>query len=206
MMALPNLGMGSNPLEAGIGNLPFLGEFSSGLPTFDLVLKHLSIYKEPLLQLFFLCNAAALFQYLTSSYIGTLFTQMFVRFFLMGFALLFLGIVAMLPLLLGEPIVNTIQYTGVAAFFAFVLYIFYAIWQPYLAIQGVLTTALVLALMQWLPGFSFWVGTQAETTAGLGLYLGGSLVSIGVNLLLSLLQNISSVCEKKLWILHKVTK
>ncbi len=205
-MALPNLGHGSNPLEGAIGNLPFLEEFSSGLPVFNLVIENLAAYKQPLLSLFFICNMAAVFQYLTSSYTFTLFTQIIVRFVLMGFALVFLGFAAMVPYLLNGPVIESIQYMGVAAFFAVVFYIFYAIWQPYLALQGILTTALILAVLQWLPGFSLWVGTQAITVDGLGFYLWGSLISIGLNLLLSLAQNLATFFEKKFWIAKKLIK
>ncbi len=205
MMALPNAGRGSNPLEASVGAVPFLGEWGMGVPLFDTVAENLAYYKVPLLQLFFICNAAALFQYITSSYTFTLFTQIIVRFFLMGFALVYVSLTYMI-IYLCEPLAQSIQYVGIAIFIAAILYIFYAICQPYLALQGILTTALVLAVMQWLPGISLSTGAQATSQAGLGLYLGGSLVSIGLNLLLSLLQNIATFFEKKFWLAKKLIK
>jgi len=144
--------------------------------------------------LFVMCTLVALLQYLSSSYTATLFTQVILRWLLMGVGFLIIIVCYMFLTLVCKPMADGIEYKSIAIIVAVICYIFFVIYQPYLALQGILSTVLILLMMQWFPGTR--IAVYNGTDAAFGSYIGVALIMIGTNLLLSLVQNIVAVCEK----------
>ncbi len=195
IMMVPNMDPSTYTLvDAPLSILPFLAEWVQGMPVFSIILENLQAYKTDLLNLFVMCTLVALLQYLSSSYTATLFTQVILRWLLMGVGFLIIIVCYMFLTLVCKPMADGIEYKSIAIIVAVICYIFFVIYQPYLALQGILSTVLILLMMQWFPGTR--IAVYNGTDAAFGSYIGVALIMIGTNLLLSLVQNIVAVCEK----------
>lgn len=196
IMAIYNMNPNAGPIEASLYYLPFVKEWAADASVFTNVSENVAAYKEPLLQLLAFCTVLSALQYVTSSFLATLFTQVFGRIMIILGAMLVAAVaINSIIIYVCTPLLSSIDFTYVTLFFGILLYILFACFQPHVALQGILTTALVLFLMEVIPGTMI-VPTEI-TNAAIDMYLGAALISMGVNLLMSLLQNLVAFFEKK---------
>ena len=193
--AFANLGSTSGSvLEDFMYTLPFLQDWASGASLLDLIMNNFGAYIPDIINLIIICTVVSAFQYFSSSYIPTLFLQIFARLlFLMGCAMVCMLVTYAIS---GGLVIPWVQSSDVKGFLIFMftcLYFMFFAFQPFLALQGVLSAGCVVLLLNAIPASSIYTDTEA----GFGMFLGASLIAIGVGCLLPLLQNIVAVLEKK---------
>ncbi|MBE6687427.1 MAG: hypothetical protein E7591_09420 [Ruminococcaceae bacterium] len=195
LMIVPNLGAEDNIIYDIFDTIPFFTDWFRGTDILEMLFRDFgSANSTALLQLFVMCNVAALLQYLSSSYVVTIWTQVLIRQFLIGLGFCLLLTVQGLLVFVLQPQCAAIEFRYFATVLAILGYIFYFAFQPYLALQGIFTTASMLLLMHYCPVSLVWQGRDSSFT--LGLYVGGVCIFIGLNLLISLLQNLLACLEK----------
>ena len=185
-------------MEASLMNFPFLDEWMSGKAVFDVVINNFDVYKNEFFVLVAICTVAALFQYLSSSYTVTLFTQVIGRALLImgiGFVILALVNIAFYAFL--PDIVTEIEYKSFAGFVAVLVYFLLFVLEPYVAVQGVFTAFGILLSMQMLPVTKLGIFGMDISSINYGMFCGAVAMIIGINLLISLLQNLAAFFEKK---------
>ena len=182
-------------VEFIIGRMPFVNEWLMGEDLFSNVFSDIMLYITPFLQLLALCTIMSFIQYVSSSFTVTLYTQVFVR---LG---IILGVMLVLAVCANVFIVNVatswvekIGYSYFAVFMGVLLYILFSCLQPQIALQGILTAGGTLLFMEIFPGYNIAYGVSGEIKNE--AFLGFCACAIGINLFLSLLQNIIAFVEK----------
>jgi len=150
---------GTNYSEAGdvllenIKNMPFLTQFMIDMPMDGFMRNFPVDFAEALAKLFIICIVISLMQYISSSFIATLITQVFLRFFFsVGFFMVAIAVTNAI-LAVGWPIlwarVENIQ----AVFFLIVMFVLLilVLLQPKVMIQAGLASVLVIVGLHFIP-------------------------------------------------------
>ncbi len=189
--------VGEKSVEWLFGHLPLLQTWGSGMSVLDAVTYAAPLLSDELINLLILCTVAAVFQYVSSSFTGTLFTQIVIRFLILmgtGFVILFFA--HMILYWACPPLLEAIGFANLVAFVLVMLYLLFFSWQPHIAVQGILTAAGTVLVMEFLP-VSYFSVSEYATMNELSSFLTVSITLLIINLVLSLIQNIVAVFEKK---------
>ena len=190
----------ARPDSAGVewlfGHLPLMQAWGKELPMLNAIIYLAPVFYTDLTKLLLLCTVAAVLQYISSSFVGTLFTQVAIRsMILMGIGFVALFLVHLVLSWVAPALFDAIIYTNLLTFVLVMLYLLFFTWQPHIAIQGILTTAGVILVMNYLPMRYFLV--DESTTGDISSFLTVALTLLIINLVVSLIQNIVAVFEKK---------
>lgn len=174
--------------------LPFLQDWASGAPLLDTVLNNFNVYLLDFIDLIVICTFVSAFQYFSSSYIPTLVMQIFGRLLiLMGCALVCMLISHMVSDGLIIPWIQTSDFKGILIFLFTCIYFIFAASQPILALQGILSAAGLIYILNIIhPSMIY-----SDGAAGSDMFLGAAVIVIGLGCLLPLIQNIIAIIERK---------
>lgn len=201
MMAFMGIGAAYSLTESGTSevqyamlNIPFAAEWWNGASVWTLLQTDFAGFFGELIHLFLLCSLMALLQYLSSSYLATLFTQVIGRIVLiMGLMMVVLALFNLFGTLIADYVLPQIPYQFILGFIGVLLLVILIGLQPYVMLQGLLTTIGFLVLVSVIPG----AAVNGEGWDLVNHYLGAELILLGVNLLFSLIQNLVAFFEKK---------
>ena len=199
IMAIMGTASGSDEfMETLFRELPFHRDWICSVPVIDLLLADLRGSASTLFQLFVLCNVCALLQYLSSSYLATLFTQFIGRScFLLGVGFCVLAAVHAVMYFAVVPLWGDFEFRYMAMVVGIIVYIIYFAFQPYLALQGIFTTALMLVMIQFLPSTLIWMSRGDDYD--MVRFITGTMIVLIVGLFLAAAQNACACFEKGLF-------
>lgn len=186
---------GASWVEQAMLHIPFAVEWWNGTSAWDLLRSDFTGQFGNLVHLFLLCTLMALLQYVSSSYTVTLWTQIVGRLtIIMGLMMVIFALFNLFGTLLAEYVISQIIYTYMAGLLAASVIAILFMLQPYLMLQGLATTVLLIALMHWVSPGAMGSVTWDAVTQQLWWEVG----LMAINVIFSLLQNIASVAEKRI--------
>ena len=173
-------------------HVPFAMEWSVGFtPGFLLETGANGLFRD-FIHLFLLCSFMSLLQYLSSSFLPTLFTQVIGRIMIiMGLMLVFAALANLFGTILVDYVIAYFQYKYILGFLLVLAIVLMCILQPYVMLQGLASSICLLLVFQFMVKYVIGLANDVDRE------LGFLAIVIGINLLFSLLQNIVAVLEKK---------
>jgi len=181
--------MGGDPLADSMVNFPFMSQYAQGIPWNRYLFESPVSFASQWLYLVVLCGIAALLQYLTSTSIVTIWTQVVGRAaIILGVMFVILALVHMVISLVWPNVLAAFgEYLAVLFFIGLLLFLLVFCLQPVLMVQAVLSSVGIIALMYFFPCANFNI---AAGEAQLMSFFGVFFVLLGVHLLASLIQNL----------------
>ncbi len=198
IMSVPNYPFPEGSVEEILFNLPFFDEWVAGTSISGLLLTDFNAYIIEFLNLVVICIVISLLQYLSSAFVGTLPTQVILRWmFILSFIMLIPIITNCVLVYLVPDWVAAIEYIYLAALVAVILFLIFVVLQPWIVVYSIVSAVCYVFIYDNLSYALLSFQRPAEEI--LMSYLMIAIGAIILNLAFALLENIFSCLEKKVF-------